>query len=101
MAMMAVRAAASAAGTPASMSRFRGALVAAVLGDCVGGEFEGAEEVPMETVLQHLSGLEDETKGNCESVNAFKDYIWGNWAQEAFCFQQPVTICVFESHSSN
>ncbi|XP_032402796.1 ADP-ribosylhydrolase ARH3 [Xiphophorus hellerii] len=65
MAMMAVRAAASAAGTPASMSRFRGALVAAVLGDCVGGEFEGAEEVPMETVLQHLSGLEDETKGNC------------------------------------
>ncbi|XP_038128156.1 ADP-ribose glycohydrolase ARH3 [Cyprinodon tularosa] len=65
MAMTAVRAAASAAGGPASLSRFRGALVAAVLGDCVGGEFEGAEEVPMESVLQHLSGLEDETKGNC------------------------------------
>lgn len=53
-----------AAGGPASLSRFRGALVAAVLGDCVGGEFEGAEEVPMERVLQHLNSLDDETKGN-------------------------------------
>ncbi|XP_034531026.1 ADP-ribose glycohydrolase ARH3 [Notolabrus celidotus] len=60
MAMSAVRA----AGGPASLSRFRGALVAAVLGDCVGGEFEGAEEVPMESVLQHLNSLDDETKGN-------------------------------------
>lgn len=48
------------------MSRFRGALVAAVLGDCVGGEFEGAEEVPMERVLQHLNSLDDDTKGNGE-----------------------------------
>lgn len=71
MAMTAVRAAASAAGGPASLSRFRGALVAAVLGDCVGGEFEGAEEVPMESVLQHLSGLEDETKGNCRLLINF------------------------------
>uniref|UniRef100_A0A1A7WLI1 ADP-ribosylhydrolase ARH3 n=1 Tax=Iconisemion striatum TaxID=60296 RepID=A0A1A7WLI1_9TELE len=63
MAMTAVRAAA-AAGVPASLSRFRGALVAAVLGDCIGGEFEGAEEVPMESVMQHLNGLDDETKGN-------------------------------------
>lgn len=55
---------AAAAGGPASLSRFRGALVAAVLGDCVGGEFEGAEEVPMESVLQHLSSLDDDTKGN-------------------------------------
>ncbi|XP_074547389.1 ADP-ribosylhydrolase ARH3 [Halichoeres trimaculatus] len=62
MAMTAVRAAA--AGGPASLSRFRGALVAAVLGDCVGGEFEGAEEVPMESVLQHLNSLDDESKGN-------------------------------------
>lgn len=62
MAMTAARAVA--AGGPASLSRFRGALVAAVLGDCVGGEFEGAEEVPMESVLQHLNSLDDETKGN-------------------------------------
>uniref|UniRef100_A0A8C5AYR9 ADP-ribosylhydrolase ARH3 n=1 Tax=Gadus morhua TaxID=8049 RepID=A0A8C5AYR9_GADMO len=41
-----------------------GALVGAVLGDCVGGEFEGAEEVPMENVLRHLNGLDDETKGD-------------------------------------
>ncbi|KAM6972856.1 ADP-ribosylhydrolase ARH3 isoform 1-T1 [Aplochiton taeniatus] len=51
-------------GGPASLSRFRGALVAAVLGDCVGGEFEGAEEVPMDRVLQHLNGLDDETRGD-------------------------------------
>lgn len=67
MALTAARAAAAAAGGPASLSRFRGALVAAVLGDCVGGEFEGAEEVPMESVLQHLNSLDDETKGNGES----------------------------------
>lgn len=48
------------------LSRFRGALVAAVLGDCVGGEFEGAEDVPLDRVLQHLSGLEDETRGDGE-----------------------------------
>lgn len=59
--MAAVRAVA--AGGPASLARFRGALVAAVLGDCVGGEFEGAEEVPMERVLQHLNSLGDESKG--------------------------------------
>ncbi|CAB1429856.1 unnamed protein product [Pleuronectes platessa] len=70
MAMAAVRAAA-AAGGPASLSRFRGALVAAVLGDCVGGEFEGAEEVPMESVLQHLNGLDDETKG--EGILEYSD----------------------------
>lgn len=58
-----------AAGGPASLSRFRGALVAGVLGDCIGGEFEGAEEVPMESVLQHLSGLEDETKGNGQFIH--------------------------------
>ncbi|XP_061897678.1 ADP-ribosylhydrolase ARH3 [Entelurus aequoreus] len=63
MATTAARAVA-AMGGPASLSRFRGALVAAVLGDCVGGEFEGAEEVPMENVLQHTNSLDDETKGN-------------------------------------
>ncbi|XP_078480435.1 LOW QUALITY PROTEIN: ADP-ribosylhydrolase ARH3-like [Lampetra planeri] len=62
MAMAAAREAL--AGGPASLSRFRGALVAAVLGDCVGGEFEGAEEVPVESVLKHLNNLDDEIKGN-------------------------------------
>ncbi|XP_054652069.1 ADP-ribosylhydrolase ARH3 [Dunckerocampus dactyliophorus] len=63
MATTAARAVA-ATGGPASLSRFRGALVAAVLGDCVGGEFEGAEEVPLENVLQHMNSLDDETKEN-------------------------------------
>lgn len=58
-----------AAAGPTSLSRFRGALVAAVLGDCVGGEFEGVEEVPMENVLRHINSLEDETKGNGECHN--------------------------------
>lgn len=51
-----------AAGSPASLSRFRGALVSGVLGDCIGGEFEGAEEVPMESVLEHLYGLDEDTR---------------------------------------
>lgn len=65
MAVMAVRSVG--AGGPASLSWFSGALVAAVLGDCVGGEFEGAEEVPMDRVLQHLNGLEDESRGDGET----------------------------------
>ncbi|XP_030634652.1 ADP-ribosylhydrolase ARH3 [Chanos chanos] len=50
-----------AAGGPASLSRFRGALVGAVLGDCLGGDFEGAEDVPLDRVLQHL---QDDTRGD-------------------------------------
>lgn len=58
---------AAAAGAPVSrLSRYRGALVAAVLGDCVGGEFEGAQDVPLDRVLQHLSALDDETRGDGE-----------------------------------
>ncbi|XP_051502103.1 ADP-ribosylhydrolase ARH3 [Myxocyprinus asiaticus] len=49
---------------PATLSRFRGALVGAVLGDCIGGEFEGAVDVPLDRVLLHLSALEDETRGD-------------------------------------
>lgn len=56
---------ATAAGAPGSLlSRYRGALVAAVLGDCIGGEFEGAQDVPLDRVLQHLNTLEDETRGD-------------------------------------
>ncbi|XP_016400210.1 ADP-ribosylhydrolase ARH3 [Sinocyclocheilus rhinocerous] len=49
---------------PGVLSRFRGALVGSVLGDCIGGEFEGAVDVPLDRVLQHLSALEDETRGD-------------------------------------
>ncbi|XP_052000908.1 ADP-ribosylhydrolase ARH3-like [Xyrauchen texanus] len=49
---------------PSMLSRFRGALVGAVLGDCIGGEFEGAVDVPLDRVLLHLSALEDETRGD-------------------------------------
>ncbi|MBN3319565.1 ARHL2 glycohydrolase, partial [Atractosteus spatula] len=49
---------------PTSLARFRGALVGAVLGDCIGGEFEGAEEVPLDRVLQHLNSLDQENRGD-------------------------------------
>ncbi|XP_072545813.1 ADP-ribosylhydrolase ARH3 [Salminus brasiliensis] len=55
---------AAVAGPVSTLSRFRGALVAAVVGDCVGGEFEGAEDVPLDRVLQHLNGLEDDARGD-------------------------------------
>ncbi|MGH0189621.1 UNVERIFIED_CONTAM: hypothetical protein FKN15_037218 [Acipenser sinensis] len=61
--MSAVLGRAGAAG-PSSLSRFRGALVGALLGDCVGAEFEGTEEVPLDRVLQHLDGLEEENRGD-------------------------------------
>ncbi|XP_028674631.1 ADP-ribosylhydrolase ARH3 [Erpetoichthys calabaricus] len=44
---------------PASLSRFRGTLTGALLGDCLGAEFEGAEEVPLDRVIQHLGSLEE------------------------------------------
>ncbi|XP_057199845.1 ADP-ribosylhydrolase ARH3 [Triplophysa rosa] len=52
------------AAAPVMLSRFRGALVGAVLGDCIGGEFEGAVDVPLDRVLQHLGALEDDTRGD-------------------------------------
>ncbi|KAK2843281.1 hypothetical protein Q7C36_011496 [Tachysurus vachellii] len=55
---------AAAGASVSQLSRFCGSLVASVVGDCVGGEFEGAEDVPLDRVLQHLSGLEDETRGD-------------------------------------
>ncbi|KAJ8289412.1 hypothetical protein GJAV_G00001020 [Gymnothorax javanicus] len=57
------------AGGTVSLSRFRGALVGAVLGDCLGGEFEGAEEVPMDRVLQHLNGVDKDS----ESILQYSD----------------------------
>lgn len=68
---MAVTAVRALGGGTASLSRFRGALVAAVLGDCVGGEFEGTDEVPLDRVLQHLNGLEAEYRG--ESILQYSD----------------------------
>lgn len=56
--------AARVAAAPVMLSRFRGALVGAVLGDCIGGEFEGAVDVPLDRVLQHLSALEDDSRGD-------------------------------------
>ncbi|XP_067311371.1 ADP-ribosylhydrolase ARH3-like [Pseudorasbora parva] len=56
---------------PNMLSRFRGALVASVLGDCIGVEFEDAPSFrpsptasqPLDRVLQYLSALDDETRG--------------------------------------
>jgi len=39
------------------MARFRGSLVGAIVGDCLGAYFEGDMEVPMAKALQHFSAV--------------------------------------------
>lgn len=39
------------------ISKFRGALVGAIIGDCFGAYFEGDVQIPMSTVLQHFSAV--------------------------------------------
>ncbi|KAL4624096.1 poly(ADP-ribose) glycohydrolase ARH3 [Arapaima gigas] len=80
------------AGGPALLSRFRGALVGAVLGDCVGGEFEGAEEVPLERVLQHLSALEHEERG--DGILQYSD----DTAMTRCVVQSLLTRGIFDQH---
>ena len=87
---MAAAARIAAIGGPVStLSRFRGALVGAVLGDCVGGEFEGAEDVPLDRVRQHLSGLEDDTRGDGGCFLSSKQ-IQG---RAAACLHMPYQNC--------
>lgn len=66
--------AAARAAAPVMLSRFRGALVGSVLGDCIGGEFEGAVDVPLDRVLQHLGALEDETRGDGDYFHVLRLY---------------------------
>lgn len=44
------------------LSKFKGALVGAVLGDCIGSEFEGlwAKSIGVEKVLKSIGKLESE-----------------------------------------
>jgi len=39
------------------ISKFRGALVGALIGDCLGAYFEGDVQIPMNNVLQHFSAV--------------------------------------------
>jgi len=41
----------------AVLSRFRGALVGALIGDCLGANFEGDIQIPINSVLQHFSAV--------------------------------------------
>ena len=41
----------------AVLSRFRGALVGALIGDCLGANFEGDMQIPINSVLQHFSAV--------------------------------------------
>ena len=43
-----------AANNAVKISRFRGALVGAVIGDCLGANFEGDVQVSMKSALQHF-----------------------------------------------
>ena len=54
----------------AKVSRFRGALVGAVIGDCLGAHFEGRMQVSMNDALQHFSAVKNyprKTEGNAVS----------------------------------
>eukprot|EP00062_Callorhinchus_milii_P018454 gi/632971942/ref/XP_007902417.1/ PREDICTED: poly(ADP-ribose) glycohydrolase ARH3 [Callorhinchus milii] len=42
------------------LSRFRGAMAGALLGDCIGGDFEGKEAVSSREVLEAVRALEEE-----------------------------------------
>jgi len=39
------------------ISKFQGALVGAIIGDCLGAHFEGNVQIPMNSVLQHFSSV--------------------------------------------
>jgi len=41
----------------ANISRFRGALVGAVVGDCLGAHFEGDMQVSMSSALRHFDAV--------------------------------------------
>ncbi|XP_069751761.1 ADP-ribosylhydrolase ARH3 isoform X3 [Narcine bancroftii] len=45
---------------PTQLSRFCGAMAGALLGDCIGGEFEGKEVVRMHDVIEAVRALEEE-----------------------------------------
>jgi len=40
-----------------TISRFRGALVGAVIGDCLGAHFEGDMQVPLYSALKHFQAV--------------------------------------------
>lgn len=46
------------AGTARSLSRFRGCLAGALLGDCVGAVYEAHDTVSLTSVLSHVESLE-------------------------------------------
>ncbi|KAJ1176825.1 hypothetical protein NDU88_002092 [Pleurodeles waltl] len=48
---------------PASLSRFRGALLGALMGDCFGSEFEGQNSMRAATVIRTVRRMEEEDRG--------------------------------------
>lgn len=48
------------AGAARSLSRFRGCLAGALLGDCVGAVYEAHDTVSLTSVLRHVQSLEPE-----------------------------------------
>uniref|UniRef100_A0A6I8NW34 ADP-ribosylhydrolase ARH3 n=2 Tax=Ornithorhynchus anatinus TaxID=9258 RepID=A0A6I8NW34_ORNAN len=53
-------AAAAGAGTARSLSRFRGCLAGALLGDCMGAVYEAQDSVSLTSLLRHVGSLEPE-----------------------------------------
>lgn len=57
-AMTAAAAASGGAGAARSLSRFRGCLAGALLGDCVGAVYEARDTVDLTSVLRQVQDLE-------------------------------------------
>ena len=59
------------------ISRFHGALVGALIGDCLGAYFEGDMRVPINSVLQHFNAVKSkEGNGVFETMSRIDNYIF-------------------------
>ncbi|KAK2106450.1 hypothetical protein P7K49_015964 [Saguinus oedipus] len=81
----AVMAAAGGRGTGAarSLSRFRGCLAGALLGDCVGSFYEAHDTVDLTSVLRHVQNLEPDpdTPGSQRTVGGRARILRGRWVR--------------------
>jgi len=63
------------------VSRFRGALVGAVVGDCLGAYFEGDMHVSMNSALQHFNAVKNYPRKKEGNAVIFQTYVLRDFAQ--------------------
>lgn len=79
-AMTAAAAASGGAGAARSLSRFRGCLAGALLGDCVGAVYEARDTVDLTSVLRQVQDLEPDpgSAGSPRTGGRARTH-WGTW----------------------